>query len=43
MKWTQTIEKMISDGISEFNECGPGRVLQGLVKKISREVDTSSI
>ena len=43
VKWTQTIEKMISDGISEFNECGPGRVLQGLVKKISREVDTSSI
>ena len=43
VKWTQTIEKMISDGISEFYECGPGRVLQGLVKKISREVDTSSI
>ena len=43
VKWTQTIEKMISDGISEFYECGPGRVLQGLVKKISRGVDTSSI
>ena len=43
VKWTQTVQNMISDGILEFYECGPGRVLQGLVKKINREVNTSSI
>ena len=43
VKWTQTIHKMLSDGGSEFFECGPGRVLQGLVKKINREVFVSSI
>ena len=43
VKWTQTVQKMITDGILEFCECGPGRVLQGLVKKINREVNTSSI
>lgn len=43
VKWTQTVQKMIADGILEFCECGPGRVLQGLVKKINREVNTSSI
>ena len=43
VKWTQTVQNMISDGILKFYECGPGRVLQGLVKKINREVTTSSI
>ena len=43
VKWTQTVQNMINDGILEFYECGPGRVLQGLVKKINREVTTSSI
>ncbi len=43
VKWTQTVQNMISDGILDFYECGPGRVLQGLVKKINREVTTSSI
>ena len=43
VKWTQIVQNMISDGIIEFYECGPGRVLQGLVKKINREVTTSSI
>ena len=41
--WLHKKEKMITDGILEFCECGPGRVLQGLVKKINREVNTSSI
>lgn len=42
VKWTQTIESMIADGAAEFVEVGPGNVLQGLVRKVSREVQTSS-
>lgn len=38
VKWTQTVEKMIEDGAIRFTECGPGKVLQGLVLKINREV-----
>lgn len=42
VKWTQTIEQMIADGAAEFVEVGPGNVLQGLVKKVNRTVETSS-
>ncbi|WP_276091212.1 ACP S-malonyltransferase [Pedobacter sp. JY14-1] len=42
VKWTQTIEQMITDGAREFIEVGPGNVLQGLVRKVSREVQVSS-
>ncbi|MBC8987277.1 ACP S-malonyltransferase [Pedobacter sp. N36a] len=42
VKWTQTIERMIADGASEFVEVGPGNVLQGLVKKVNRAFPTSS-
>ncbi|WP_285009989.1 ACP S-malonyltransferase [Pedobacter faecalis] len=42
VKWTQTIEQMIADGANEFIEVGPGNVLQGLVKKVSKEVQTAS-
>lgn len=42
VRWTQTAENMIADGATEFIEVGPGNVLQGLVKKVSREVQTSS-
>ena len=42
VKWTQTMEKMISDGASEVIESGPGKVLQGLFKKIDRRFPTSS-
>lgn len=42
VKWTQTSEHMIKDGANDFIEVGPGNVLQGLVKKVSREVQTSS-
>jgi [acyl-carrier-protein] S-malonyltransferase len=43
VKWTQTVEQMINDGATEFTECGPGKVLQGLVSKISREVEVNGI
>ena len=42
VKWTQTIQKMIKDGASTFTEVGPGNVLQGLVRKINRSVETYS-
>lgn len=43
VKWTQTIRKMTSDGAKVFIECGPGKVLQGLVKKIEKDVEARSI
>ncbi len=43
VRWTQTVRKMIEDGAGRFTEVGPGSVLQGLVKKINREVTTEGI
>ena len=42
VRWTQIVEKMIADGVTEFTEVGPGNVLQGLVSKVSREVSAES-
>ncbi|MDO5105710.1 ACP S-malonyltransferase [Capnocytophaga sp.] len=42
VKWTQSVQQMIKDGASEFIEVGPGKVLQGLVKKIDKEAVVSS-
>ena len=42
VRWSQSVQQMLSDGASSFTEVGPGRVLQGLVKKIDRSVETSS-
>lgn len=41
--WTQSVQAMIADGASKFIECGPGKVLQGLVRKINAEAETEGI
>jgi [acyl-carrier-protein] S-malonyltransferase len=43
VKWTQTIHSMISDGATHFTEVGPGKVLQGLVQKINKEMQVDGI
>lgn len=43
VRWTQTIQTMIADGGTEFIEVGPGKVLQGLMRKIDRNVGTSGL
>ncbi len=42
VKWTQSVQQMVKDGAKSFVEVGPGKVLQGLVKKISADSETSS-
>ena len=42
VKWTQSVQNMISDGAKTFIEVGPGKVLQGLAKKIDSSVETAS-
>ncbi len=42
VKWTQSVQQMIADGATEFVEVGPGKVLQGLVKKINKEAVAAS-
>ena len=42
VKWTQSVQNMIKDGATNFIEVGPGKTLQGLIKKINSEVTTSS-
>ena len=42
VRWTQTMHQMIADGVSGFTEVGPGKVLQGLVKKVDRQMPTES-
>ena len=42
VRWTQTMQQMIIDGVTSFTEVGPGKVLQGLVKKVDRTIPTGS-
>ena len=43
VKWTHSINQMVEDGAKEFIEVGPGRVLQGLVRKINGDINSSSL
>ncbi len=43
VKWTQCVQAMIADGASRFTEAGPGKVLQGLILKINKEVQTEGV
>ncbi|MBQ1200744.1 MAG: ACP S-malonyltransferase, partial [Alistipes sp.] len=43
VRWTQTVERMTSDGVTEFTELGTGTVLQGLIRKINPEAEVTSI
>lgn len=43
VRWTQSVQNMVADGCNTFIECGPGNVLQGLVKKISKDSTTQAL
>lgn len=43
VRWTQSVQAMIGDGASKFTEVGPGKVLQGLVQKINKEMQTEGV
>ena len=43
VRWTQCVQNMIADGATDFTECGPGKALQGMIAKISKEVTAHGI
>lgn len=43
VKWTQTVQNMLKDGVSLFTEVGPGKTLQGLIKKIDRNAEVTGV
>ena len=43
VRWTKSVQNMIADGATDFTECGPGKALQGMIAKISREVTAHGI
>lgn len=43
VKWTHTVQAMVNDGATQFTECGPGKVLQGLVQKIHKDAVANGI
>ncbi|TFH21832.1 MAG: ACP S-malonyltransferase, partial [Bacteroidia bacterium] len=42
VRWTQSVKQMLADGATSFTEVGPGKVLQGLIKKVDRNIPTES-
>ncbi len=42
VRWTQSVKQMLADGATSFTEVGPGKVLQGLIKKVNRSIPTES-
>lgn len=43
VRWTATVQNMIADGATDFTECGPGKALQGMIGRISKEVTVHGI
>ena len=43
VKWTQSVQQMIASGVTDYVECGPGKTLQGLIKKIDRSTNVSGV
>ncbi|HVE60596.1 MAG TPA: hypothetical protein VNA26_02170, partial [Chitinophagaceae bacterium] len=43
VRWTQCVQAMIKNGASKFTEVGPGKILQGLVQKIDKTVETEGV
>ncbi len=43
VRWTKSVQNMITDGATDFTECGPGKALQGMIAKISRDVTVHGI
>ncbi|WP_010663225.1 ACP S-malonyltransferase [Marinilabilia salmonicolor] len=43
VRWTQTVQNMLADGANHFTEIGPGKVLQGLIKKVDRSAQTDGV
>ncbi len=43
VRWTQCVQAMIADGASRFTEVGPGKVLQGLIQKVAKEIETAGV
>lgn len=43
VRWTQTVENMLKDGATYFTEIGPGKVLQGLIKKVDKNAETAGV
>jgi [acyl-carrier-protein] S-malonyltransferase len=43
VRWTQSVQAMIADGAAKFTEVGPGKVLQGLVQKINKEMEVAGV
>ncbi|TAE59793.1 MAG: [acyl-carrier-protein] S-malonyltransferase [Bacteroidetes bacterium] len=43
VRWTQTVRALAADGVTDFVECGPGKVLSGLIKKVDRQLNTEQL